>query len=154
MSCALLIMTLITPIKMNGGIAVSLLHLQKLHVHTFAWLPSRRDVLLLVSSLVCFSHFLWKNTTKQLLPPVNVCDIFSFGSDFLIHFQAQVWWKPMNLWADDTRERGIIWNKDSTYNFISIQPWSLAGIKLWPPSSVICCPSADCPPQSIPSNFQ
>lgn len=29
MSCALLIMTLITPIKMNGGIAVSLLHLQK-----------------------------------------------------------------------------------------------------------------------------
>lgn len=39
----------------------------------------------------------------------------------------------MNLWADDTRERGIIQNKDSTYNFITIQPSSLAWIKLYPP---------------------
>lgn len=41
---------------------------------------------------------------SELFPPA--CDIFLFGYDFLIHFQADVRWKPMNLWADDSQECG------------------------------------------------
>lgn len=55
MSYAVLIATLITSVKMNGGIAVML------QVHTFGWLPSRWDALLFTANVVCSTP----HTVKQ-----------------------------------------------------------------------------------------
>lgn len=111
MSYPVLIATLITSVKMNGGIAVALSicrSYRSIHLEGYPAGETR-----FCSSLMWFvpPHTLWKNThggyvSRQQSAHLYSSHIFLPGSDFLIHFQAHVPQKPMNLWTGDSQEWG------------------------------------------------